>query len=258
MTPATRPAPAEIDWPRLYGHALTYVEQCWEKYECGSYCCCTNHEDFTFRFIQSGQAWLPLLPMEKTYLESIDKLQDDGPGHMRRYAIEFSPGREAAIYMMRCRNAGNCRHCEHRPLICRIYPYFPVPSPGGDIERLMPSSIFDVAMHLKEQAIGCPILAEPRPDLEQQVLERYGVLFEHPHIIFGFRAAATMMDVMVEHLRRDHGEILRAETGEFWSQWEMLFLTGALFPKDVLAARIRADYEAVAAVWGDFATDVDE
>lgn len=250
MSPAYQP----IDWDNIHGlESYVGLKDCWR--ECDSYCCKTNHPDFSFRFIQSDRVQLPMSPSEYRFLRDRDKLQDTDRGSITTHSIEFSPEKKATVYMMRCTLGGRCRYPEFRPLICKVYPYFPVPRPEGGIEKLALGSVFDVARSLKDEVKGCPVLARDLPEIREKALARFAILFEHPHLIFYFRIGQTLMDIMKETLLKEHPEIIELPVSEFFRQWEVLYMTKQLFAPDKVAARFAQEYEAVRDIWGDFDTD---
>lgn len=244
-----------IDWAEIYATNFVDVPRCWDRYQCGSYCCRTSHDDFAFRFIRRNMVWLPLMPEEYRYLSSVGKLQDYDKGAIVRYATEFLPGKVAAVYMMRCKQGGMCLHCEFRPLICRVYPYFPVPTPDGCLETMDFSSIYDVARAMKDGHVACPIRAADDPVVRGCAEKAAKALFGHPHIVFYLRAAKAMMDVMRTEMAEKHSRILSLPVREFWAEWEMLFMTQRLFPREILMERFAAEYGAVSARFGEFETD---
>jgi hypothetical protein len=242
---------SKIDWDRIHGLS-TYVEtgDCWR--ECGSYCCKTNHAEFSFRFIRPGQVLLPLCPAEYNYLKEKGLLPDESPQAVSRLAVEFEPGRSAAVYMVRCDRGGLCDHPEFRPLICKIYPYYPYPTPEGEIEDLVLGSVFDVARWARDGHMACPALRNEDNAVREKAKQNYARLFEHPHLIFYFRVGWGVMQLMLERLRSEHGEILDLQLSEYFKKWEVLYMTGKLTPASEVAALCRREYESVRSVWGEF------
>lgn len=249
-------ATADIPWADI--HAIpSFVDapMCWDTYQCGSYCCKSNHEDFNFRFIRKGMVQLPMCPDEYRYLKCEDKFQDYDKGAISTHSIEFAPGRTATCYMMRCKCGGNCLHPDYRPLICKVYPYFPVPSPEGVIEQFEISSVFDVAMQAQRGEVGCPLRRADPPGLASHARKTMQAIFVHPHLIFYFRAGAAMVDLMRESLRNDHADILTLHPKQYFRAWETLYLMGDLCPPERVKQRLAAIYDEVAAVWGEFSTE---
>jgi hypothetical protein len=241
----------DIDWERIHGLS-NYVEtgDCWR--ECGSYCCKTNHAEFSFRFIRAGQVLLPLCPAEYDYLKAQGRLPDDSPQAVSRLAVELEPDRSAAVYMVRCDRGGLCDHPDFRPLICKIYPYYPYPSPEGDVEELVLGSVFDVARWAKDGHLACPALQNEEEAVRGKAKQNYARLFEHPHLIFYFRMGWGVMQLMLEHLRAEHSDILELPLTDYFKKWEVLYMTGKLTPAPEVVQLGRKEYEKVSRVWGDF------
>lgn len=241
----------DIDWERIHGLS-NYVEtgDCWR--ECGSYCCKTNHAEFSFRFIRAGQVLLPLCPAEYDYLKSLGRLPDDSPQAVSRLAVELKPDRSVAVYMVRCDRGGLCDHPDFRPLICKIYPYYPYPSPEGDVEELVLGSVFDVARWARDGHLACPALQNEDEAVREKAKQTYARLFEHPHLIFYFRMGWGVMQLMLEHLRTEHSDILDLPLTDYFKKWEVLYMTGKLTPAAEVAQLGRREYVEVSRVWGDF------
>ena len=244
----------KIDWEKIHAReSFIDLAGCWQR--CDSYCCKTNHPDFNFRFIRPGQVQLPLCPEEYRYLASIDCLPDPDPAALSRHGVEFAPGQRAQVYMVRCDRGGDCRHPAQRPLICKIYPYLPVPDPSGRILALAPASVFDAARQTLDDYKACPALRQETPAMRQQALDNFPVLFTHPHLIFYFRLAHELMNLMQSQLHTHHADILKLEPRQFFRKWEVLYMTGALLPGERVRKLAATHYQAVAAHWGDFRVD---
>lgn len=241
----------DIDWRHIHGLA-TYVEtgDCWRQ--CGSYCCKTNHDEFTFRFIRPGQVLLPLCPAEYKHLKGQGWLPDDAPQAVSRLAVELEPGRSAAVYMVRCDRGGLCDHPDYRPLICKIYPYYPLPTPEGDIEDLVLGSVFDVARWARDGHLACPALRNENEAVREKAAENFRRLFQHPHLIFYFRLGWGVMQIMLVHLQGEHAGILELPLSDYFRKWEVLYMTGKLTPQAEVAQLCRREYESVRKIWGDF------
>lgn len=244
----------DINWERIHGLS-NYVEtgDCWR--ECGSYCCKTNHPEFSFRFIRPGQVLLPLCPAEYNYLKDRALLPDDSPQAVSRLAVELEPGHSAAVYMVRCDRGGLCDHPDFRPLICKIYPYYPLPTPEGEIENLVLGSVFDVARWARDGHLACPALQKEDEAVREKAKQNYARLFEHPHLIFYFRVGWGVMQLMLERLRSEHSGILELPLEEYFKKWEVLYMTGKLTPAAEVAGLCRREYDKVSQVWGDFALE---
>lgn len=241
-----------IQWDKIHAiQSFAPLEDCWKR--CDSYCCKTNHKDFQFRFIRCGQVQLPMCPDEHRYLERIGKLQSEGPSNITTHSIEFLPGKVASVYMMRCETGGICKYAAYRPLICKIYPYLPVPSPdGSEIEELALSSVFDVAHNVRDGHIACPARRDGIPDIEHAALQASRSLFEHPHLIFYFRIANGLMQIMARQLRTEHAGILDLPVTEYFQKWEVLYMTGKLLPQPEIRDLCAREYRKVSEHWGDF------
>ena len=137
---------AEI-WERIHGISFLSVPDCWKR--CGGGFCCNNtHELVSFRAIPEGQQSFPVLEDEYAYLKSNGFLAPEMLANARRMSLALDNGRTASVRMVTCRQKGHCVIPDKRPLICKIYPFIPIPGIDGTISGFELGSVFDEMFHL--------------------------------------------------------------------------------------------------------------
>ena len=152
-----KPTPA--DWERIHSLPYLSIPNCWEK--CGGgFCCCNRHELVRFRAIPQGQQSFPMLDDEYEYLRQRGFLAPEMITSARTMSVTLAGGRTASAKMITCRQKGHCFSVENRPLICKIYPFIPVPSLDGSVAGFELGSVFDEMFHLAGLPSPCAVLEE--------------------------------------------------------------------------------------------------
>ena len=79
-----------------------------------------------------------------------------------------------------------------------------------------------------------------------------GPALHHPYFMFHMGAAATFVDHVTARMKQDQAELLKGDPRQFFKNWEVLYLTGRLVERDVLARDLRAFHARVEARFGAF------
>ena len=66
---------------------------------------------------------------------------------------------------------------------------------------------------------------------------------------------ANFTGPMEQNLRQKFPEVLKLPIQRYFKKWEVLYMTGQLTPGSEVAELCQSEYQAVAAVWGDFDTE---
>jgi hypothetical protein len=243
-----------IDWRTIHSRPLIAVPDCW-KLCGGGFCCSNSHPDFQFRLIpQSGSGTVVIyLDDEYAWLRANGHVvcgEEDGEV-ISAFELDFGAPRPLILHHARCGYLGRCTGAITKPLLCRAYPFLPVFGLDGQLEDVLPASIIDATLQMRNGNRPCPI--DDRKRLEAALENDPALLaaLQHPYIIFHTQAAAAFLASYREHVLSWDG-FQRLSGPEFWQAWEMAYLGRRLVNRDIVAARLLNVYEALAARHGEF------
>jgi hypothetical protein len=243
-----------VDWRTIHSRPLIAVPDCW-KLCGGGFCCSGNHSDFRFRLMpQSGSGTVVIyLDDEYAWLRANGHIVcgEEADDVIPAFEFDFGGPYPLILHHARCSYLGRCVGAITKPLLCRAYPFLPVFGLDGQLEDVLPASIIDATLQMKDGHRPCPI--DDRKRLEA-ALESDSILLaalQHPYIIFHTQAAAAFMASYREQLLSWEG--LHCLSGpDFWQAWEMAYLGRRLANRDIVAARLLGIYEALAVRHGEF------
>jgi hypothetical protein len=249
-----------VDWRTIHSRPLIAVPDCW-KLCGGGFCCSSTHPDLLFRLIPRSGTGTVVIYLEDEYawLRANGHIVCGEEEGAAIPAFEFDFGGPSPLILRhaRCGYLGRCTGLITKPLLCRAYPFIPVFGLDGDLDDVLPASIVDATLEMKEGRRPCPI--DDRKRLET-ALEKDAALsgaLRHPYIILHTQAAAAFMASYRERLLGWEG-FHNLSGPEFWQAWEMAYLGRRLVDRDTVAARVLNVYHALAARHGEFLGEITE
>ncbi|WP_243439156.1 hypothetical protein [Fundidesulfovibrio soli] len=174
------------DWERLDALPLPGVNGCWQT--CGGYCC------GNFDGTGAGSAvTIPFFPGEfEAYARS--PIRQGTKVTHRRFPLP--DGRSLKIDFLHCQCNGLCEPHGSRPLVCKLYPYFPQCDAEGNLTGIDVCSLADVYF---EEVCGqrkCTVF-DPEAAGDERIRAVLQALVEEPCNILYVRLATLIR----EHLR---------------------------------------------------------
>lgn len=239
-----------INWEEIYAVKPVYVPKCWE--ESNSYCCTSNSEHFSFRLIEKNAAPLVYLKSEWDYCVEHGRMQKGFEDAAREIRFEYAPGRTIHIITTYCRLSGICTYPEFRPLICRLYPFFPRVSL---MERKVVGYVYGSVLDQFWDALGLKhpcYLVQKKKDLCYRSIKGIEPLLVNPAVLFLFKAVEVFSDRLIVDFKKRYPELFELPPEEFFRKWEMIYLTGRAFDKDGLKNDLAGLDERVRELYGHF------
>ena len=181
----------EINWNSIYSKDFVSFKDCYLT--CDGYCCKNFFGDY-FKLLHKKAVILPMLEGEFLYYKSQGGIQNITQKYRKE---EFSFGdKKLVLYYLSCECGGLCNPHYLRPLICRIYPYFPIVNIYGDILDFYPASLMDLFFSSSANH-RCTLVREYQDDLKKQLSESLKELLCYPLFIFIFQ----LMEILARSLR---------------------------------------------------------
>jgi hypothetical protein len=244
-----------VAWEKIHSQSYLFEDRCWTTCN-GGFCCSNNHPDFQFQLIPTNGTTIIYIEDEYDWLSRNGTVPDpQTTGTVpNQLTFDFGGPRPLSLVQLPCRLLGMCQGVIDKPLLCKIYPMFPVLGIDGDLEDICPASIFELTMSLIGAPTPCTVFAKRKHyfDLWKKAPERLEAL-RHPYLILYLQAAKHFSDIY--RARLDSNAKLRGLTGkEFWKRWELQYLGGALFDGDLFGERVRSTYDDLVRRYGEFLT----
>ncbi len=237
----------KINFDKIYATEFVNFKDCYKS--CDSYCC-NNFLSKNFKILNSKQVILPLLESEYLYYKSKGGIQNIKDEKSETYVLKNS--KKLKLYFLYCECGGLCEPHSLRPLICRIYPYFPLINQKGEILGFYPASLMDL-FYSKEEAHCCTLVKENNIELKRQLTQNLKPLLEIPLFIFAFRALEILTKTLQHYLQNKHIDTLEeSEKKKFFQKLEWSLLSNKAWNNGQFKDSILKEYEAIAKNFGDF------
>jgi hypothetical protein len=216
-----------VDWKTIYSLNGIFEAGCWES-GCAAHCCNYERVGRNFKIIKRINE-VPLFPGEYLYLKQNGKLQ---PGSMIK-TIHFSlkNGVRIPVVLNWCPHNGRCPEHDYRPVMCRMYPYFPLVDLTGRVKALERSIPYDLFWERLGETLPCAIRSLSLDSINS-FLQIVVYLCMDPHNIF-YLMAAHIYKQQIEKGIRKSGLLKSPHSPDgFFANWEKLLLTNRLFDPD--------------------------
>lgn len=202
----------------MYDTDLVYMKDCWKL--CGdAHCCSFSRYKSRFKLIaQEHYQELPLLPDEYDYLKHKGWLGQFGDFDHKTVEYAFN-GSTMRVESIVSRKPG-CA-CEHdtRPVICRLYPLFPIFDIHGHILGIDSVGIYEVLEKLDGLQPACALTQLPFGEL-QKFLSISAEIASNPKHVFYCMAYR----ITIKHVRTNLMNIVNARSKSVFSLFENAFI----------------------------------
>jgi len=238
-------------WEQLHHTSFPSVPNCWEK--CGGGFCCNNrHELVKFRAIPSGRQSFPVMNGEYAYLHDAKSLGPEMISNTRTMSTVLSNGKTVSAHMVTCSQGGRCFSWEQRPLICKIYPFVPIPDLDGNITGFEVGSVFDIMFHLAGIPSPCAVLEGDCAQLKEKMKDEIGFIFTMPYFIFYFRAFGIIADQLRKGFSENYTGLPSADYPKFFREFEILYMSQKVFSKENIKNELENLYSELEKKYGEF------
>ncbi|MBF0168941.1 MAG: hypothetical protein HQL45_15055 [Alphaproteobacteria bacterium] len=242
-----------VDWATIHSRPLVSVPGCWRV--CNGFCCANNHPDMRFRLIPGGGKGTTVIYLEDEYqwLKANGHVicGEEKGGEIQLLSFDFGGPRPIQFRTAPCALMGQCNDICTKPLLCRTYPFLPVFGCDGEIEELLPASILDATLTLKEGRDPCPLAKDQALFLKALESEpELSRALRHPYLILVSQAVKAFMTSYQSRLKAWDGFNSLSGTA-FWQGWEMQYLGRRLVDREAVAAHLRHIHADLSKRFGD-------
>lgn len=233
-----------VDWAYIHSQTFFTAEGCWTTCN-GGFCCSIKcHPDLSaLRFIPTEGATMIYLEEEYSFLRQNGRVSDNQAKYL---SLDFGMEKPLRLISARCLYMGLCRDIIERPLLCKLYPYFPVFSLDGNIENFCPVNIFDLTLGTIGEKSLCTIKKDEYINFLNSLSPKLSFfqLLNHPYFIFHSMAAKIFADIYINKLKTNK-QLMDIKGKDFWRMWEYYYLSGKLFDMEGLKEKVAEIYKAL-------------
>jgi len=236
----------KTDWSKIYRTEFISVSECWKT--CGGYCCNNFFGDY-LKILDKNSVSLPMTEDEFCYYESIGGISNITSTPKNREFI-LKNGKKFKIYFLSCSCKGLCKPHSARPLICRIYPYFPIVNAQGQILDYDYCAIMDI-FYTSPKIHRCSLINNS--DLNEKIKAQLNFLLpemlKDPFQIFVFMMIKLFIDSFREAMGEKIDKIDHCQIGSFIGKFEKILLLGKPWKTNYFQTKIIETYEEIKNVW---------
>lgn len=234
-----------VDWKDIYDTQFVFFDDCWKT--CDGYCC-KNFFGGYLNILDKDSVVLPMLEDEFLYYQSIGGISNitDTP---KKQTFTLKNGKEFTIYFLSCKCKGMCEPHSSRPIICKIYPYFPIVDYNGEILGYENCALMDIFYSDKHKH-KCTLVNTHNIQLSLQLDVSMKKLLKYPIFIFTFMVMKLFIDKLRDNM--PHKIDLLDDNGKkkFFLKYEMNILSGKPWKRNSFADEIVDIYNKVASRYG--------
>ncbi|MFT6787711.1 MAG: Fe-S-cluster containining protein [Pseudoalteromonas rhizosphaerae] len=239
--------PNKVNWQEIYNTEYVNAPECWKT--CGGYCC-KNFYGEHFNILDKSGVSLPLLENEYEYYKSIGGIKNiTTPAKKRTFTL--SNGKSFSIYLLSCQCGGLCEPHGHRPLVCRIYPYFPIVDAFGTVIDFEYSALMDLFYRDPDNNHKCTLVREQAIKLKRELTVSMKPLLRDPEVVFIFRCLKELVDRLKEKMGGFIDTLDESQKKKFIAKYEWMILSGKPWKDPAFSKRIDTIYDEVKAAFGN-------
>ncbi|EHD9160293.1 hypothetical protein [Campylobacter jejuni] len=189
--------------------------------------CCHNIYAKYFRFNTSNDVVLPMIEAE--YL-SLIKAGNNNFENYSKVAYNLKNNKKLVVYYVKCSLGGICNPHNLRPLICKLYPYYPKVDFDGNFLGVKPCALFDIFYKNKKNSF-CTITHNTEEEFLNLFNKSTKILQREPIMIFIFKTLEYIEEALKKYTYDYYGkevyldEMTEDEKYEFFSMQELNSMT---------------------------------
>ncbi|MBF0540425.1 MAG: hypothetical protein HQK91_03105 [Nitrospirae bacterium] len=228
-----------IDWEEIYNTDFIFSNDCWKT--CNSNCCRNSFEAY-YKLLPKKSMQLFFFPDEYEYYQSIGGVKDITSRPKKRI-FTMPSGDKIELISLSCECQGKCSPHSSRPLVCRLYPYFPIINDNNDIEGFEFGSVIEIFYENPELNHPCTLVRQNSKEIQDILKDKMKLLLKYPSIVYFFKAyhilANALRDAQAckfDNLKDEKDFI------EFFKQYEWNVFTGNPFKNPVVVKELIDEY----------------
>ncbi|AJC86759.1 hypothetical protein [Campylobacter sp. RM16704] len=164
--------------------------------------CCHNIYAKYFKFNTSSEVILPVIEAE--YI-SLVKAGNNNLSNHSKVIYELKNKKKIVVYLIKCSLNGICNPHSLRPLICKLYPYYPQVDFDGNFLGVKPCALFDIFYKHKKNNF-CTITHTAEEEFIKTFDKNTKILQQEPIMIFIFKALEYIEEALKKYTYKYYGK----------------------------------------------------
>ncbi|WP_257935744.1 hypothetical protein UPTC15629_1361 [Campylobacter lari] len=207
--------------------------------------CCHNIYAKYFKFNTSNDVVLPVIEAE--YL-SLLKAGNNYLNNHNKVVYELKNKKKFVVYFIKCSLGGLCNPHNLRPLICKLYPYYPKVDFDGNFLGVKPCALFDIFYKHKKNNF-CTITHTAEDEFVNEFNKNTKILQQEPIMIFIFKALEYIEEALKKYTYEYYGkeiyldEMSEDEKYDFFAMQELNSMTLKAYKNDDFINKIQNLYD---------------
>lgn len=226
----------------LHNKEFIFAPKCYMTCNGG---CCRNIYAKYFKFNTSNDVILPMVEAE--YL-SLVKAGNNNFKNYSKVTYTLKNKKKITIYYVKCSLGGICSPHNLRPLICKLYPYYPQVDFDGNFLGAKPCALFDIFYKSKTKHF-CTITHSAEEDFLNQFNQNTKILQKEPIMIFIFKSLEYIEEALKKYTYEYFGkevyldEMTEEEKYEFFGMQELNSMTLKAYKNNDFIDKIQNLYD---------------
>lgn len=192
----------------LKNKEYVFFKECYKT--CNGYCCNNFHAD-SFKMIDSHNVILPMIEAEFLSMQKNGGMDNVKDFYHKTFWLKCGVGLK--LYFLKCGVKGLCSpHC-NRPLVCKIYPYFPLVDEKGEFLGVREVAMLDL-FYKDDKNHPCTLVNTHKNELLKQFKSSTKELLKEPVMIFVFMALELLDKYLMKYFKNYFNEPFLDVLGE--------------------------------------------
>ncbi|AJC86778.1 hypothetical protein [Campylobacter sp. RM16704] len=184
-----------IFFKNLHNIEFVFFKNCYTT--CNGYCC-KNFHSTNFNFLNQEEVIIPLLESE---FQALNSIQKKSFLNFKEKIFTLQNGKKIKIYFLKCSSKGLCFPHYCRPLLCKIYPYFPIVDFEGNFLGVRECAFLDL-FYKNDTNHPCTLINQHKQQLIEEFEKSTTILRQEPIMIFVFMVLKCLDEALVLHFSK--------------------------------------------------------
>lgn len=120
--------------------------------------------------------------------------------------LKLKCGVKIKIYFIKCDKLGLCLNHQNRPLVCKLYPYFPIIDENANLLGVREISFYDL-FYKNDKNHPCTLVNTHKKELLAMYYQNIKQILNEPIMIFVFMALEILTNYLQNYVKNKHKDV---------------------------------------------------